>query len=75
MELVSVRLSEVPQELRLRAADMLIQKSGLTTYAALELSMAAAQPLQDPVLLVPAEKAHLVLVDHRFPAGQFPVFG
>lgn len=73
--MVTVRLSQVSQELRLQAADVLIRKEGLDTFAAIELSMAAAAPLEDPELLVPAEKARLVLVEGRFPVGPFPVFG
>lgn len=74
VEMVTVRLSQVPKELREQAADMLIKKAGLTTFAALEFALAAAEPLQDAVLEVPAGKAHRVLVDHKFPPGPFPVF-
>lgn len=72
--MVTVRLSQVPKDMRLKAADILTKKAGLTTFAALELSMAAAEPLQDPVLEVPADKAHLVLIERKFPTGSFPVF-
>lgn len=72
--MVSVRLSQVPQSLRMAAADVLVKKEGLTTFKALELCMAAAEPLQDPVLLVSAEKAHLVIDLGKFPIGPFPVF-
>lgn len=73
-ELVSVHLSQVSQELRLQAADVLIKKAGLDTFAAIELSMAAAAPAEDPELLVPAWKVQLVLEKGRFPKGPFPVF-
>jgi hypothetical protein len=74
-EMVTVRLSQVPQSLRLQAADILVKKEGLTTFAALDMCMAAALPLEDPELLVPADKARLVIEEGRFPVGPFPVFG
>jgi hypothetical protein len=72
-EVVTVRLSEVPQKLRLEAASVLIKKMGLETYAAIELSMAAAAPVEDPSIEVSAEKAARVLAG-KFPVGAFPVF-
>ena len=72
--MVTVRLSQVSQKLRLQAADVLIRKAGLNTYAALQLSMAAAAPVEDPALTVPAAKARIVLEEGRFPVGPFPVF-
>lgn len=74
VEMITVRLSQVPQSLRLQAADILTKKAGLTTFLALELSLAAALPIEDPELLVPADKARRVLVEGRFPVGPFPVF-
>jgi hypothetical protein len=73
-EKVPVRLSQVEQSLRLQAADIITKKCGLTTFAALELSMAAAEPLQDPVLYVSPEKARIVLEEGKFPTGPFPGF-
>lgn len=73
-EVVSVRLSQVPTQLRLQAADILIRKAGLTTFAAIEMTLAAAEPREDPELLVPADKAAIVLEKGRFPVGPFPVF-
>ena len=73
-EVVVGHLSQVSQELRLQAADVLIRKAGLDTFAAIELSMAAAAPAEDPSLLVPASKARIVLEEGRFPVGPFPVF-
>jgi hypothetical protein len=73
-EVVVVHLSQVSQELRLQAADVLIRKAGLDTFAAIELSMAAAAPVEDPYLVVPAAKARIVLEEGRFPVGPFPVF-
>lgn len=72
--MVTVKLSQVPQSLRLQAADMLVKKAGLTTFAALELAMAAAEPLQDPELIVPIAKAQIVIEQGKFPNGPFPVF-
>lgn len=71
---VPVHLSQVPASLRMAAADAINKKHGLTTWAALEISMGAAEPVQDPVLWVSAEKAHLVLEEGKFPPGPFPVF-
>lgn len=71
---VTVRLSQVPRELRQQAADVLVKNAGLTTFAALELALAAAEPIQDPELVVPAAKARLVLEKGKFPTGKFPVF-
>ncbi len=72
--MVTVRLSQVPQALRLQAADILVKKAGLTTFAALELCMAASDPIQDPELTVPITKAMLVIEKGKFPIGPFPVF-
>lgn len=73
--MVTVFLSQVPQKLRLQAADQITRQSGLTTFAAIDLSMAAAAPAQDPSITVSAEKARLVLEQGRFPIGPWPVFG
>ena len=72
--MVTVRLSQVSKSLRLQAAETLTRKAGLTTFAALELSMAAAAPVQDPCITVSEEKARLVLEQGRFPIGPWPVF-
>jgi len=71
---VPVHLSEVPMSLRMQAADTITKKLGLTTFAALEISMAAAAPVQDPVLYVSPEKARIVLEEGKFPIGSFPMF-
>ena len=71
---VPVHLSEVPLSLRMAAADAINKKMGLTTFAALEISCGAAEPVQDPVLWVSAEKARMVLEQGKFPPGPFPVF-
>lgn len=71
---VTVHLSQVPQKLRMEAASVLIKKLGLDTYAAIELSMAAAAPVEDPSLEVSVEKAAIVLERGKFPVGAFPVF-
>ena len=73
--MVTVRLSQVPLELRAQAAQVLIRKEGLNMIAALLMAAAAESPIEDPSLEVPADKAHLVLEEGRFPAGPFPVFG
>lgn len=71
---VPVRLSQVPEKLRMAAAEMLTKKMDLTSWDALEISMAAAAPAHDPLLYVSPEKASLVLEQGRFPAGPFPTF-
>lgn len=72
--MVTVRLSQVPEELRRQAADLLIKKMGLTSFVAIGLTLAAADPRQDPEITVSLEKAVMVLEKGRFPKGPLPVF-
>lgn len=56
-----VRLSDVPVDTRKRVAKRLIQTEGLVGYAALELIVAATEPLEDPTVTVRSEVARKVL--------------
>lgn len=58
-----VRLSEVPPKKRELAAWRLIRAEGLVGVAALELVLAAAEPREDPWLMVPSDLARKVLDD------------
>lgn len=56
-----VRLSDVPVDLRQKVARRVIQVEGLVGFAALELLLAATEPLADPSVTVRSEVARKVL--------------
>lgn len=73
---VTVRLSEINPELRLAVADTIVERGlrrgTLDARTAGQLRLAAAFPIDDPQLTVPADKAYDVLVNRRQPPGQMP---
>lgn len=58
---VIVRLSDVPVDVRLRAADRIIRREKLQGLEALEIGMAARMPRHDPRLRVSKAEADRVL--------------
>lgn len=75
-QLVTVRLSEIPMELRQAVSDKLRDKLGARTpeEALLEWGLATTAVRQDPTLTVPEWKARLVLRDHKLPDGPIPKY-
>ncbi len=71
---VLVRLADIDVDLRMKVADHLIRTGRLRGVQAMLLSMAADQPVQNPMLRVSAEKANRVLRDGKLPIGAFPKF-
>ena len=68
---VKVRLSQVPVEIRRQVADQIIEKGELGSAEALELTLRALIPRQDPTIRVPEHKARSVLERGRVPAGKW----
>lgn len=56
-----VRLSQVPQHTRLLVANRIIRVEGLVGIPALEMILAATEPVQDPWLILPTERVREVL--------------
>ncbi len=58
-EWVRVRLSQVPEHKRLKAAERLIEEEGLVGIPEILMRMAALNPVQDPSLRVRRTKLRL----------------
>lgn len=69
---VTVRLSSIDSHLRLAVATEIIRRGKLPGREAAAFKLAAAFPIDDPPLRVPAEKADVVLRERRLPPGQMP---
>lgn len=77
-EMVTVRLSQIKPELRLRVAEILERqwtRAGVGAFDLLRLHLAAnGNGLVDPEIEVPEWKAWLVLVEGKRPPGPTPVY-
>ena len=69
---VIVSLSSVDIGLRLEVASTIIERGRLRGDEARAIRAAALWPVENPRLMVDAEKADRVLRERRLPAGQMP---
>ncbi len=69
---VLVRLSDVHRDLRMRVADEIIRRGKLRGFDAAAMSLAAFAPLENPRIVVSAEKAERVLRERKVPLGKTP---
>lgn len=70
-QLVQVRLSDIPYDLRHKVAQDAIERNKMRAEDALKLRLAAEAILGDPVLVVPAWKVEYVMAGKQ-PPGETP---
>lgn len=71
-KVVVVRLADVDRGLRMKVADEIIRRGKLRGMDAAAIALAAFAPLENPAIVVDAEKARRVLVDRKIALGSMP---